>query len=353
MVIAYTTRERVKRALDVNETAHANDQIDDAIRAATPTIDRLCQRSFVPWLGTRHFDYPPRVRRTETWRLWLDDNDLISLTSFTAAGATVPLTSLKLRPSNAPGKGKPYTHIELDISAESSFDVGDTFQENLAVTGLWGYSDVARSCGGLATAVDASTTTIDVTDGSLVGVGSLLRFDDERVDVTDRDWLDTSATLATTAATQDTADDTLNVSNGAVLNRGELIRLGTEVMRIMSISGNVIIVKRAVDGSRLAAHTIGTQIDGSRRLTVERGAQNTTPATHSIAAVTSCWVPPRLVDALAVAEAIDQFEQERAGYGRQQGSEDNQLPAADGTGLAKARERVWASYARKMRSRAA
>ena len=75
----YATREQVKRALDIAETARNNAQVDRAIAAASRSIEAQMHRRFYPWDGTRYFGFRPWNDGTSSWRLWLAEDDLVSV----------------------------------------------------------------------------------------------------------------------------------------------------------------------------------------------------------------------------------------------------------------------------------
>lgn len=54
----YATREQVKQALDIKESARSDLQIDIAIEAASDSVDGLLHRVFYPQVMTRYFDWP-------------------------------------------------------------------------------------------------------------------------------------------------------------------------------------------------------------------------------------------------------------------------------------------------------
>ena len=122
-------------------------------------------------------------------------------------------------------------------------------------------------------------------------------------------------------------------------------------MLVEDISGNNLTVKRAWDGSPIAAHTAGAVIYAPRTLTVTRGALGTTAATHSSGATVQRWDPPGQASQLCVAEALTDLLQGRSGYARTAGSGDSEREAS-GRGLRDLRERVYNSeLARKGRMR--
>lgn len=347
----YTTVEDVAGALDVQPTARQYRDIARQVEAGSRAVDQLCRRpdgAFAPWTGTRYFDWPDD-QSTSPWRLWLAPHTLVSLAGLTVDnGATsIATTDVVLYPNSGP----PYTRLEVDLGSTSALSSDSTTQQALAVTGgPWGWTYDTDPAGALAEALDDSETGVDVTDASGIGIGSVVIVGTERMIVTGRGWLDTGANIdvadSLTAAAADVAI-TLSTTVGAPV-AGETILVGAERMRVVDVAGTTCSVKRAVDGTVLAAHAGGSDIYAPRTLTVERGALGTAAAAHNLAAAVSVWVPPALVAELAAAEAINLLLQRSSGFARTVGSGDNQREAA-GRGLAALRKQVWAAYGLKMR----
>lgn len=349
-MVVYATREDVQRALDSKLTARNSRQIDRALEGASRDVESLCHRHFYPEQTTRHFDYP-NAQRARPWRLWLDSNDLISVTTLSSGGTAIASGEYFLRRSDQRDE-PPYSHIEIDLGSPAAFSSGDTHQRAIAITGLWGYGDTETAVGTIAEDLDASETAVDV-DGpasALLGVGSVLRVGSERMIVTGRTQLTTGQTLQA-ALGASKSDETVQVTTGSAYAIDEVLLLDSERMLVVDIAGNDLTVKRTWDGSTLAAHTAPT-IYAPRTLTVQRGALGTTAATHTTAATAYRWDPPGPVRNLALAEAINTVGLEQAGYSRamrsgEGGSERNR----DQKGIAALREQVYASHGRKARSR--
>lgn len=308
------TREDVKRALDVAETARSNGQIDRAIEAASRTIEGRLHRRFYPELRTMTWDWP-NPQRARSWRLWLDANELISVSSVVSGGVTIPASDYLLYPTDGP----PYNRIEINLSSSSAWSSGTTHQQAIAITGLYGYRADEVPAGTLAAAISTTTaTTVNVSDAAAIGVGDIIKVDSERMIVTGRSMLTTGQTLQTPLTTSN-ANVTVAVTNGSAFAVDEVILLDSERMLVADIGGNNLTVRRAWDGSVLAAHT-GSTIYAPRTLTVERGALGTTAATHSSGAAVARHVPPGPVSALCVGLALAQVLQEQSGYARTAGS---------------------------------
>ncbi|MFE2911247.1 hypothetical protein [Kitasatospora indigofera] len=349
----YATREDVKNALDLKETARSNGQVDRAIDAASRVVEGLCHRRFYPEVDTRYFDWPDQYARP--WRLWLDDSELIELTSISSGGVAIPTGNVNLEPNRDAG---PANRVEIQLDTSSAFGGGSTTQRDITITGLWGYRDDESPAGTAAAGIGSSVTTLVVSDASAIGVGQVLRIGTERLIVTERSMISTGQTLQTpvTAAKN---SETLAVTDGTAFSVGEVLLLDAERVRINDIAGNNLIVERGWDGFTLAAHTAPT-IYASRALTVVRGALGTTAAAIAPAAAVYRWNPPGPVRTLVTAEAVTTLLQESSGYARTTGvgtasrqvGGGNVTKTEYGAGLDALRAQVYISHGRKARVRA-
>jgi hypothetical protein len=343
--IWYATRESVKAALDAAETARNDAQVDRAIESGARSIEGLLHRKFYPWTGTRYFPWPhPRYR--SAFRLWLDADELISVTTLVAGGITIPSSDYFLEPVNT---GPPFTSIEIDLASSATFASGPTWQRAIAVTGVFGHSADEAPAGATAEALDNSETGVDVTDSSVVGVGTIIRVDSERMVVTSRSMLDT--TQNTSVLTASSSDVAITGITAGTISVGEVILIDAERMLVVDVASTTLTVKRAWDGSTLAAHNAGVDIYAPRTLNVTRGALGTVVATHNTAAPIAQHLVPALVRDLNVAEAINQLQQETSGYARVIGEGEN---AREGTGrsLFDLRKDTITAYGRQARARA-
>lgn len=307
----YATREDVKDALDFKVTARADARIDRALAAASRSVEGLCHRRFYPVLGTRVWDWP-NGQLARSWRLWLDDSELVELTSVVSGGVTIPTDAVILNPQRT---GPPFRSLEIDLSSQYAFQAGDTEQHAVEVTGLWGYRNTETPAGTVVGAVDAAATTITVSDASLVGVGSVLRAGDGRLLVTGRSMADTGTTLAADVTGQANAT-TIQVADPSAVHEDEVLLLDGERVRVDDIAGDTLIVRRQWDGTPLAAHTAGATVYAPRTLTVVRGVLGTTATPIADGAALVAWAPPPLVRTLTIAEAVTTLSQELAGYAR-------------------------------------
>jgi hypothetical protein len=242
MGVFYASRETVMDALDVKASAYTSGQVDRAIDSGSRDVEGLTNRIFYPLLATKSWPYPNT--QGESFKLWLDGNELVSVTSFTSGGVTVPSTDYYLEPQ---AYGPPYDSVEINRGTSSALT---TVQTPLTA--------------------NLNNNTLAVTDGTQFSLRESLLIDAERVLVVD-------------------------------------------------IAGNNLIIKRAQQGSTLAAHT-GSTIYWHRQLTVTRGALGTSAASHAISATVVRHVVPSLVEQLTVAYALTRLLGEGSGYARQIGS---------------------------------
>ncbi|MES9522463.1 hypothetical protein [Streptomyces capoamus] len=342
----YATREDIMHALDVQTTARNRRQIDAALEAASRAVEGLCHRQFYPSVDTKYFDWPTSQYRP-SWRLWLDDSTLISLTSVTSGGVAIDLADVLLEPNRS---GPPYTRLELNIGTSAAWGGGSTYQRDITITGLWGYRNDETTLGALTAAVPTSTATTVTVDGptsAAVGVGSVLRLDSERLLVTERRQTSTGQTGTLTASKGDT---TLTVADGTAFAVDEVLLLDAERVRVDDIAGNTLVVERAYDGTVLAAHAAAT-IYAPRTLTVTRGALGTTATAHSGGATVYVWQPPGLIRQLVKAEAIWALLQERAGWFRKSSTAGNSSAEVSRSALDALRDQAYTEHGRKARHR--
>ena len=342
----YTTREVVKDALDVKETARADHLIDRAIASGARTIDGLMHRRFYPEVRTLAWDWP-NGQRARSWRLWLDDNELVAATTVTAGGIVIPPGDYLLYPSSGP----PYNRIEIDLSSGSALSSGATHQQTVVIAGLYGFRDDEERVGTLTADLGADqgdTATVTWTMPDL-GVGDILRIDSERMIVSARTMIDSSQDIGAGLAAS-AADVTIPVASGNAFALGESILIDSERMLVVDIAGNNLIVKRAWDGSVLAAHSLGASIYRLAGVSLARGQLGATAAAHANGAVVYRHRPPSLISSLNEALAINELLQKRAGYARVAGAGDNQREVS-GRGIRQLSADAYAAYGRKARLR--
>lgn len=344
--IFYASREDVAQALDTKAAAYASAQIDRAIDSASRNVEGLCHRVFYPTLATRYFDFP-NEQGARSGRLWLDENELASLTTFASGGTVIPPSAYFLEPVNS---GPPYTSVNVNRGLSYTLNSGPTTpQQSLALTGVWCGSPLDEgSAGTLAAAITSSQTTITVTSAN-VGVGRVLRIDSERLIVTDKSFI-ASAQTPLVALTANANNNALSVTDGTQFRPREEVIIDSERMLIVEIIGNTLTVKRATGGSTLAAHATSAPIFFARQLTVTRGALGTTAAAHLISAPIARHLVPALIEQLTVAYALARGLNEASGYARVIGQGDSQASATIQRGIGDLEANVLQRHGRQLRT---
>lgn len=342
----YASVEDVKRALDIKLTARSDREVRMALASGTNAVHGQLHRAFYPWTGTRYKDWPNQ-QYARAWRLWLDQDEVASVTSLVAGGTTIASSDYFLEPANS---GPPYTYIEIDLASTAAFGADDTHQRAIAITGVFcGCPVDDEAAGTTVEALDASETGIDVSDSSLVGVGNIIKIDSERMIVNGKSMLDTGQNTSVLSAANSNVTIT-GITAGSIAV-DETILIDSERMLVVDVAGTTLTVIRAWDGTVLAAHNNGTDIYAPRTLTVTRGQLGTTAATHSTGAAITRHVVPPLVRELCIAEALNTLGQKQSGYARVIGSGENEREAS-GRGLKAIRDDAWTAHGRKARKRA-
>lgn len=342
----YATREMTMDALDTKVSAYQSFRIDRALEGASRDVESLCHRIFYPLTATKSWPWPND--QNETFTLWLDANEISSLTTLTSGGTTIPAAGYYLEPN---AYGPPYDRIEINRGANYSFSAASGGpQRSITASGVFMGCALSEEQAGTAGAVNASVTSFTLTPAayvSLLGVGSILRIDSERLLITERAWTASGQTGSLTASV---ADQVLTVSDSSVFMPRETLLIDGEMLSVLALaSSTTLLVKRAVQGSVLAAH-VTASISWSRTFIVQRGALGTTAASHSASAPVWRYQVPGLIEQLTIAYALDRGLQEVTGYARVVGSGDTQFPES-GRGIMRLEKRVRAAHGRMARFR--
>lgn len=377
--VAYCNRYEAQRSVDFTPGTDVNAAIDRALMSAAENIDGGLKRVFYPSDDTRFFDWPNQGgtgggQYADPWRLWLDDNDLVCLTSLVSGGVTITLDQVFVQPWSNPVKGRPFfSYIELDRATNAQFgNNSQTPQNAISIGGTWGYGADADPAGTLAADVGSTDTVITVSDGSQAGPGNLIvlgygrgtapfpllaphagaiqPYQGERVLITDASPVATGLTQDGSGVTTAQDDDqALTVTGSGSLNAGEVITLDSEDMYVEKITGGVATVRRAFNGTTLAAHS-DADIYAMRQWSVLRAQLGTAAASYESGAAVMRHRVPHLVRDLAIAESFNQLLQEGSGYARTVGTGENATPAP-GVALADKWAECRVRHGRKARQR--
>ena len=362
----YATREQVRRALDVQQSAYSDSVLDRKIQSGSAAVDRLCMRKFYPTLATYKFDWP-NYQYAYPWRHWLEQYELAADPATAPGGQVVSgtfLTTPVVIPVGDyilyPQDGPPFKEFQLRRDKNVAFGNNTTPQLDIGITSYFGYWVNTSPTATLTAAINStSATTVTVSPNGVIDVGSTLVIDTERMLVTGNQYVNTSISPISGGTLAQASDNTLVVADGNQFAAQEVILLDSEWMLIQTVVGNNLIVKRAYSGSVLATHSL-PNIYARRQLAVTRGFLGTTAATHSNNATVSVDVYPELVVDLSIAEAIIGIIQEPQGYanqqqstyyGQSQRSQGQVRESFAGPGIVDLRGLVYDQYARQMRTR--
>lgn len=340
----YVTRDEVSAALDVKKSARANAKIDRVIESCSRQAEAILHRRFYPEIATRYFAWPDLSGST-TFDLWLDDSELISVTSIIATTGTIPASGYYLEPNRF---GPPFNRISIARTTSYAFG-GGLSQRDIAVAGTFGYKLDENAGPVLTSAALAGDATITTGPG-LIGVGALIRLDSERLIVTGASQVTTGQTLTALLDIKASAV-TVSVADGTQFAIGETLLIESEYVRVVDIAGNALTVQRAQDGSVLAAHQIGAVIYAPRRLSVARAQLGTTAAGHTLGSTVQIFAFPGPVKVFTMALVLDTLEQESSAYARTTGA-GNAFKDNGGRGLEVARKNAITSCGRFNRTAA-
>ena len=309
---AYTTVTAVKADVGL-----AGPDLDSLIlrnvKAATQYIENILGRRFIPETATKLYRWPSK-NGFGGYTLKFPDDDLLTVTLLqTKAQDTTPTTIVAADYFKEPANDLPYTSIEIDLSSSATFEPGDTPQRSISVTGRWAYCEDTLAAGALAEADDGSETALDVSDSSLIDIGDTILIATEAMFVSAKGLLDTG-TNTNAVLTQDKAGTTVAIVDGTKVKAGEIITVESERMLVESVSGNNLAVKRAYDGSVLAAHLTNQDIYALRTLTVTRAVNGTTAAAHNDATAISKYAVPGDIEEYCRARAIFHHEAGKSGW---------------------------------------
>ncbi len=144
----YATREELKQALSASGTTYLDDDLDDALNAASRAIDDVTDRRFFPTTETRVYtaDYPHGRWAYPSYAIQtLEIDDLNTLTTLKVDNdgdgvyetTWVNGTDFLLDPPNAPLIGYPYERVLLSRHGGQVFPV---WNDAIQIAGSFGFA---------------------------------------------------------------------------------------------------------------------------------------------------------------------------------------------------------------------
>lgn len=316
---------------DVADSAHMSALVARQLDAAADAVEGLTKRVFYPTVETRYFEWP-QDQFAPTRRLYLGKHEVVAVPSDVVTGIgnpgkTIDPTFVTVTPTE---DGPPYSAVVLDDHSPHVFEQGTTREKSIGITSTYGYRIDETTVATTASTLAGSLVT--VSSAAQIGTGTLLRVGTERLIVIARSWVDTGNLEPVTLA-KDKADTTVTVTTGTGYEAGEELLIDAERVLILAVTGNTLLVRRAVGGSPLAAHTDVFTLWAQRQLTVARGQLGTTILDQAATGVVvRKFLYPGLVTQLFVAEAVVGLQQSRAGWARMAGTGDHAMETV-GRGL--------------------
>jgi len=208
-VYSYLSVEALKPYLN-DTTNRADAEYRRALEAVSRQIDDWLDRTFQPYTATQYY--------TADDPNCLMVDDLLSVTSIKLdqAGTRTYATSMstsdyELAPYNAAAKDQPYTIIETQPQAQYVFI--DT-PRGVQVVGNWGYWN--------------RRTTLACTVSATTGIS--------------------------------TASTSFTASAPGVIETGQTLLIDSEQVYVTGVSGSVVSIDRAQNGTTLATHSTGTTL---------------------------------------------------------------------------------------------
>lgn len=297
-----TVRELID---DLGQTGLSESALMSKIAAASQAIEQTIGQ-FIPTVETRYFagtgKYPQE--------LWVPP--LLAVTSITLPELSITLTTADyiLKPDGRHWKNGPYSWIVINDDSTQLF-YWSCEQDDTVIAGKWGLYDNPVDLGINITSANTTDTSLTVTDGSKCGPGMVLLVESEQMAVTG-----TGAATTTTATLNGAIDDgqeEIVLSNGALVNVDEILKVDFEQMKVYDISGNTVLVQRGWANSKRASHLTGVTVYAYRTYTVTRGANGTTAAAHAAKAAYQ-YRPPEDVNYLCRQMAGLMIKKMQTGY---------------------------------------
>lgn len=213
----YATRDAVKARAGLDDTGD-DDALDSILRDVSREIEQWTGRQFWAVTQTRYLT----ARQSDV--LLLGAADLLAVTTLKTDDdgdrvyeTTWAATDYDLEPYDAPLRSPPVPYGEIRTAPNGRYSF-PTVARGVELVGRWGYWDILdTSSATLAEDLDASETTVDVSNAAVFAAGQVIEIDSERMEIS----------AATVNA--DPTPDTLTVT-------------------------------RAVNGTTAAAHTSGAAI---------------------------------------------------------------------------------------------
>ncbi len=112
----------------------------------------------------------------------------------------------------------------------------------------------------------------------------------------------------------DVSEDAIDVTDGTKVFVGEVVRIDNEQMLVLEINTNTVIVERGFNRTAKAAHSTSVSVYAYRSYTVKRGVNGTTAAAHANATAISKYVMPWDINYLCLQMASLMSKKKQGGF---------------------------------------
>lgn len=283
------------------------------LKSASDFIDREFKAPFIPFTETRTFDGTGTIHKTLSM-------PVISISALTQDGISITNTQYNLYPLNKWWANGCYTRLTIDPDA-TELSYWTCEKEILSITGQWGLYSETVSTGATVnntTSISNSGISLLASNGALVSPGMLLLVESEQV-LVEATGSATDSTV-NTAEALDATEEEIDLTDGTLVNVGEIIRIDFEQMKILDIKTNTAVVVRGWNGTTKTTHANPSDVYVYRTYTVKRGVNGTTAAAHLNGVSISRYVAPPEIRYLATETAVMRLEKAKTKYAGRQGS---------------------------------
>ena len=208
---------------------------------------------------------------------------LLGITSVVNDETTLASNDYMPRPEARYWPNGPYAWLDVNYSDATNLMSWACKDQGVTINGTWGLYDLTENTGATVSVLQTqSDTDVHASSGASVSPGMVIVIGSEQQYVKS-----TSAPVAavtTITEAMDSEVSSITVANGALVNIGEVIRIGLEQIKIVDISGNECAVVRGWNRTQRVSHADNATVDVYRVFNVTRGVNGTTAAAHSISA---------------------------------------------------------------------
>ena len=224
------------------------------------------------------------------------------------------------QPDGRHWRNGPYSWLEV-AEEPTNLSAWCTEREGVEIPARWGlYEETEVTGTTLGAAQSNSETSLQVSDGSKLSPGAVAYIGTEQELVTG--YSTPVAAVTTLNGTIDATQESIVLTNGALVNIGETLRIGVEQMRILDIATHTAYVQRHWNKTLGAAHTTGANVDVYRKFTLVRGVNGTTAAAHDNAVAVSRYLAPADVLFLCKEIATLMVNKAASGYAGRTGNQE-------------------------------